>query len=429
MSENEHITNNLWLRLDNAAKIFPAVKNQELTSVMRVSVELQQRIKISQFLEALKRIQNRFPYYNVKLKTGFFWYYLEFENISVGADLDSGVPCRQFSKNEVMHRVLVRENRISVEFSHILTDGTGAYEFLKTLLFCYFKQLGLKLPSEVDYLMPDQNASAEEYEDAYNRYFTKITSPVTAVPDAFHLPFPLKKKPRFSIILGIIPIDIIAKKAKENEVSLTEYLTAVYLFALQIIYKELPERAHHKSEKKIRIEVPVNLRKMFPSKTMRNFSLYVMPEIDLRLGEYTFDEILKTVYHQMKLETEKKLINKMISRNVGSERSMVIKSIPLVIKSFILSKVYKYNVRKYSGVITNLGKIDFSPELNKLIKRFVFIPPPANRSLKVNCGVVGFDNHLVLSFGNITVSRKLEKAFFSFLTSQGIPVKIETYTS
>lgn len=426
---NEHNTNNFWLRLDNAAKIFPAVKNRELTSVIRVSVELQQRIKIRQFLEAAKSIENRFPYYNVKLKVGFFWYYLEFENKLVKPVIDSGIPCREFGKQEIMHRILVRNNRISVEFSHILTDGTGVFEYLKTLLFCYFEKCGITLPATVEYFRPEQEVSPEEYEDAYNRYFTKSTSPVTGISHAFHLPFPLKEKPRFSILLGIIPVSAIVKKAKEYEVSLTEYLTAVYLYALQEIYKQQPERSRKRSAKKIRIEVPVNLRKMFPSKTMRNFSLYVMPEIDLRLGEYTFEELIKTVYHQMKLETDKKLINKMISRNVGSERSLVIKSIPLIIKSLILSKVYKHNVRKYSGVITNLGKIDFPPEIINLIKRFIFIPPPANNSLKVNCGVAGFDNHLVLSFGNITRSKALEKAFFTFLTGQGIPVKIENYTT
>lgn len=129
----------------------------------------------------------------------------------------------------------------------------------------------------------------------------------------------------------------------------------------------------------------------------------------------------------MQLETDKKLINKMISRNVGSERNPIIKSIPLVIKSFILSKVYMHGVSKYSGVITNLGKIDLSPQINKYIKRFVFIPPPASINLKINCGVVGFANKLVLSFGNITQSTNLEQYFFTFLRSQGVPVKIEYY--
>lgn len=420
-------THSFWLRLDNAAKIYPAIKDRELTSVIRISVELHERVKASQFIDAVKSIEERFPYYNVKLKAGFFWYFLESEDVKVKARSDSDLPCREFGNEEIMYRILVRENKISVEFSHIITDGTGAFEFLKTLLFGYFEKCGYHIPPEIPFFRPGDVVSEEEYEDAFSKYFTKISSSPDVVSKAFHLPFKLKQKPRFSVLLGIIPVNEIVKKSKEYEVSLTEYLTAVYLYALQEIYNKLPQKSRKRYSKKVRIEVPVNLRKMFPSKTMRNFSLYVMPEIDLHLGEYSFEELTKTVFHQMQLETDKKLINKMISRNVGSERNPFIKSIPLVVKSFILSKVYMHGVSKYSGVITNMGKINFSPEINKLIKRFVFIPPPANKFLKVNCGVVGFDNNLVLSFGNISRSNELERIFFTFLVGQGIPVKIERY--
>lgn len=416
-----------WMRLDNAAKIYPAIKNQELTSVIRISAELHERIKAKQLIEAIRSIEDRFPYYKVKLKPGFFWYYLEYENLHVPVKADSGMPCRTFSKDELMYRVLIKKNRISVEFSHILTDGTGAFEFLKTLILSYFEKCGYDLPGEIHFYHPEDIASEEEYEDAFNRYFKENTAPHINIPKAFHLPFPLKPKPRFNVLLGIMPASEIIKRAKNFNVSLTEYLIAVYFYALQEIYYDLSPREKRRSDKKIRIEVPINLRKMFPSNTMRNFSLYVIPEIDLRLGKYTFDELIKTVYHQMQLETDKKLINKMISRNVGGEKNPFIRGIPLMIKSIVLSKLYLRGTSKYSGVITNLGKIDFSPELNNLIKRFIFIPPPANKRLKVNCGVAGFDNKLVLSFGNISRSRKLEKYFFSFLTNDGIPVRIERY--
>jgi NRPS condensation-like uncharacterized protein len=225
-------------------------------------------------------------------------------------------------------------------------------------------------------------------------------------------------------VTAIVPLDIVIKKAKEAEVSLTEYLTAVYLYALQEIYNELSPFRKRRSHKTIRIEVPVNLRRLYHSKTMRNFSLYVMPGLDLRLGSYSFEEIVKTVYHLMQLETDRKLIGKMISRNVGGERNPFIRGLPLFIKSFVLSKLYALGTRQYSGVVTNLGKINFSSELNGLIQKFTFIPPPPNRILKVNCGAVGFDNQLVLSFGNITVSKELERRFFKFLVVQGIPVKL-----
>lgn len=145
----------------------------------------------------------------------------------------------------------------------------------------------------------------------------------------------------------------------------------------------------------------------------------------MRLGHYSFEEIIKVVYHQMQLETDKKLISKMISRNVSGEKNKFVRDLPLFIKSFFLSKLYSQGTGQYSGVVTNLGKIDFGPEINDRISKFIFIPPPPNKILKVNSGVVGFNDKLVISFGNITRSNELERQFFTFLVSQGIPVKLE----
>ena len=423
----EQSPDDFWLRLDNAAKIYPAVKDRELTAVFRISVELKEKVKAKPFLEAVKAIENRFPYFKVKLKPGFFWYYLEYENLPTLVKVEGDVPCRAFNNNELMYRVLVKGNRISVEFSHILTDGTGAFEFLKFLLFTYFEKCCLLLLEGLAYHRGSEPAAKEEYEDAFNRYFKKSTSPYIKVPKAFHVNFPLKPKPRFGVLIAIIPLEQIAAKAKAYQVSITEYLVAVYLYALQAIYNSLTPLAKRRSHKMVRIEVPINLRKMYSTKTMRNFTLYVMPEIDLRLGHYTFEEIIKTVYHQMQLETDKKLINKMISRNVSGEKNPFIKGVPLFLKSIILSRLFSVGTSGYSGVITNMGKVNLTPEMNKLIDRFVFVPPPPNKILKVNCGVVGFDNKLVLSFGNITTSKELEQHFFTLLTSQGISVKIENY--
>jgi NRPS condensation-like uncharacterized protein len=424
MTEKMQDTNDFWLRLDNAAKIYPAVKDRELTSVFRVAVELKERIKAKQFIEAVHALEERFPYYKVKLKAGFFWYYLEPVNSPIVVVPDQGLPCRAFDKHVLLFRVLAKGNMISVEFSHILTDGTGAFEFLKTLLLIYLDKCGVPIPAGIRYHHPEETPSVEEYEDAYNRYFKRIDIRPPKIPKAFHIPFRLNKTPRFDTLTAIIPVKDIMKKAKEHEVSLTEYLIAVYLYSLQQIYQQLSPFNKRVANKIIRIEVPINLRKMFPSQSMRNFSLYVIPGIDLRLGNYTFEEIIKSVHHQMQLETEKKLISKMISRNVSGEKNPFIRGVPLFIKSFILAKLYALGTKQYSGVVTNLGRIDIDPAINSHINAFFFIPPPPNKTLKVNCAVAGFDNKLALTFGNITTSKELEKQFLTFLTAQGIPVKL-----
>ena len=415
-----------WFTLDNAAKIFPAIISEEVTSVFRLSAVLKQPVKINQFTKVVLLAERRFPFYQVQLKEGFFWYYLEHLPKHIPIVVDDKPFCRKFSKGELLVRILVKNMRISVEFSHILTDGGGAFEFLRTILILYSGECGAEIPVEYHFRESVGLVSEEEYEDAYKRYFKEEIPPMVKRSKAFHLPFSLKPIPRFSRLNAIISLEQLKQIAREKEVSITVYLVSVYLYILQEIYEKLNVLKKHKVNKRLRIQVPINLRKIFPSKTMRNFSLFVMPEIDLRLGHYTFDEIIKVVYHQMKLETDEKLINKNISRNVGGEKKLYVRGIPLFLKGLILRmKYYSLGPSQYSGVITNLGKIGLPKETGELVDYFVMTPPPPNKMLKISCGIAGFGDKMVLSFGNITQSREFEERFLQFIRDQNISVQME----
>jgi NRPS condensation-like uncharacterized protein len=429
-NKSSHITSEpekFWITLDNAAKIFPAIITKEVTAVFRLSAILKQPVKIKPLRKAVLFAEKQFPYYRVQLLEGFFWYYLEYLPKHISIEVDDKQCCRKFSKGGLLIRILLKNNSISVEFSHILTDGSGAFEFFKSILVRYSLECGAEVPHEYHLSDPVNPVSEEEYEDAYKRYFKEEIPPIVKRSKAFHLPYPLKAKPRLTLMNVIISLKQMKKVANGKGVSLTIYLVSVYLYTLQEIYKNLNNLSKYKKNKILRIQVPINLRQIFPSKTMRNFSLFVMPEIDLRLGYYTFDEIIKTVYHQIKLETDKKLINKNISRNVGSEKKLYVRGIPLFLKSLILRlKYYSLGTNQYSGVITNLGKIELPAETGKFVDHFIMTPPPPNKMLKISCGVIGFGDKLVLSFANITSSRKFEEKFLQFMNDQNIAVELET---
>ncbi len=79
---------NFWLRLDNAAKIYPAIRDNELTSVFRIAATLKHPVRIKPFIEAIAALERRFPYYKVRLKAGFFWYYLEESDLPIHIEPD-----------------------------------------------------------------------------------------------------------------------------------------------------------------------------------------------------------------------------------------------------------------------------------------------------------------------------------------------------
>jgi len=420
----EEVIEDFWLRLDNAAKMYPAILSREFTTVFRFSAGLREPVRIQPFFRAVRRVENRFPYYKMKLKRGFFWYYLEHHNTPVPVQEDIRGLCRGFGEEEdqgLLFRILVRERTISVEFSHILTDGHGAIEFFKALLITYFSELGLTVPDDLSYFQPETRIDSDELEDSFHRYFKKHLPKRIHLPRAFHLPYPIKRTARFSVMKAILSLDSVKRQAREYAVSITEYLVSVYLYSLQQVFREMNERQQRKSHKLLRIQVPVNLRNIFPSRSMRNFTLFVLPEIDLRLGYYSFREILKKVHHLMQLEKDEKLISRTISRNVGSERDKILRSLPLFVKSMILqTQYYNLGANLYSGELTNLGKIDLSPGLNDRIESFTFVPPPPNKALKVDCGVIGFKDKLVMTFGNITRTKAFEQRFLQTLSREGL---------
>ena len=417
-----------WLKLDNAAKLFPAIMSGELTAVFRITASLKKPVKYSAVKEALEITSRRFPYFSVSLGRGLFWYYLEYNQLLPRIQTEEKIPCTAFAanrKNEPLYRILVKENRISVEFIHILTDGGGALEYLKSLLYTYFRLTGKQISSDEGIISPESAILQEEMEDGYQRFFRKKIPPPGKLTKAWHLPYKLNEKPRLKVTSCEIALDKLLPIVKGHNVSVTEYIVSVYLYSLQKIYFE--EKAKDIKQKRgvLRIEVPVNMRRRLPSRTMRNFSLFVLPEVDLRLGEYTFEEILKIVSYQLQTGADIKQIGRLLSQNVGHEKSPLIRVLPLFIKSMAISTVYRrLGSTQCSGILTNLGSVKLPDEMADLIDSFELIPTPPNTHVRICAAMVSFRNQLHLNFCNISVSTHFEMHFIKHLTELGIPVRI-----
>jgi len=428
MAEKKQVKKNrTWYRLDNAAILYPSIQSDRISTVFRMSATLTEPVDPSALQTALNKIIDRFPYYRVKLSKGLFWYYLEHNPKSPRVEKDVQYPCGRLSpvlNRNFLFRVRYYNRRIAVEFCHALTDGTGAVTFLKSLVFQYLKETGKNLTNKTGILTIDEEPDEEEFEDSYNRFYKpSLPLPETGEP-AFHPKAKLVKKGIYYVITGIVPLKDIIAKAKEYNVSLTVFLTAVYMDAMQEIQNKYVTSPRKK--KPIAVSVPVNMRNIYPSKTMRNFSLFVIPKIDPRLGDYTFEEILKTVHYTMMTEINEKSISRQLSRNVGGQRNPIVRIIPLFIKRLFFPLLYrKLGENLYSGTISNLGLITVPDEMAKYIERIDFIPGPGPVN-KTGCSVTGFKDKLYISFGRLTEEAELERIFFTKLVKMGIHVTVES---
>ncbi|MCE7742860.1 MAG: hypothetical protein GOP50_10435 [Candidatus Heimdallarchaeota archaeon] len=416
-------------RMDNAAVLFSFVCNERITCLFRMAATLKEPINVNVLQRALDRIIGRFPYYRVNQRPGFFWFYWETNLGKPKVMADSKYTSQEMpmrKKGIFPFRVRAFQNRIAVEFYHALTDGTGAITFLKALVAEYLTQKGIKTDDWGEVYHFGQQPHDEEYEDAFKRFYNPMYPKPKLLEVAFQIPHKLEKTGIFHMTTGIIDIKEILAKSKELNVTLTEFLSAVYIDSLQKIFYDLPEKMQKKLAKPIRIMIPVNLRRFFPTKTMRNFSLFVTPGIDPRLGHFSFDEILETVHHYMRVEVNDRYISQQISRNVRGELHPLMRGTPLFIKRVGGIVLYsRMGEKLYSGTITNLGRVVLPEAFSNEVESFEFLPAPSP-SNKASCAMVSFKDKLYLNFGRVIADPIVERNFFRKLKKLGISVKIET---
>jgi NRPS condensation-like uncharacterized protein len=207
-------------------------------------------------------------------------------------------------------------------------------------------------------------------------------------------------------------------------VTLTEFLCAAMMQALQNMQQEqVPSQSRRKP---IKVLIPVNLRKIFPSKTLRNFALYTTPEIDPRLGRYSFEEICKAVHHRMGLEVNAKQMSMKIAANVGSERIFAVKIMPLFIKNIVMKAVFNsVGERKNCLSMSNLGAVKLPDVMMPYVERMDFILG-IQATAPNNCGVLSFGDTLYINFIRNIREADLEYHFHCVLRDMGLPVQVQT---
>ena len=418
-----------WMRLDNAAKIYPAAKRRNWNNFFRLSATLTEPVDTEVLRRALDVTVRRFPSIAVRLRRGAFWYYLEEIPKAPAIQAEKSCPLAHAPFYEVRQcafRVLVYHERIAVEFFHALTDGTGALVFLKSLLAEYLSQkYGLVIPAEKGVLGRLEEPSAEEVEDSFARYAGDVKLSRREAT-AYHLSGTPEPDGYKDIVTMMIPADKLRDCARGFGISVTELLCAAMMQAiLDIQAKDVPRRA---ARKPVKVLLPVNLRTLFPSATLRNFASYITPEIDPRMGDCSFDELCQLVHHKMGMENNRRTMRAKFAANVASERSPVLRVMPLFIKNIAMKAVFDaVGECKSCLCLSNLGRVELPEVMTPYVTRMDFIIGVQARAPH-NCGVITWNGTAYINCIRNIRESALELAFYRVLHRLGLPVKVESNT-
>lgn len=405
--------------------IFPAIRRRNWSNAFRVSALLTEEVEPDLLRQAVEDVLPRFPSIAVRLRRGLFWYYLE-QAPAPEPRQDGAYPLIFMSRREIRacaFRVLYYRNRVAVEFFHALTDGSGGMIFLKTLLARYLAlRHGVDIPAEEGVLDWKQAPQAGELEDSFHRYAGPY-SMARREANAYRLRDVREPDGRLHLTCGVLDTEALRQKAKEYGVTVTAFLAAVMTDAITELQLS---RCPGRRQKPVKISVPVNLRRLFPSQTLRNFALFVNTEADPSLGRQTLPELCRTISAQLSAEVTPQRMASRIAANVAPARSVLLRLMPLPVKNLAMRAVYSaVGENKCCLNVSNLGLTRLPPAMEPYVERLDFIIG-VQATYYNNCSVVSYQGRTMVNMIRSVRQPELERLFFTRLVELGLEVTVES---
>lgn len=315
-----------WYPLDDAAKIYPMSMTDGWMSVFRLSAYLDAPVEPSLLQLALDLTMPRFPFFATKIKRGVFWHYIDGVKRRFTVQPETELPCAPMNVaagDSQSFRVLYYGRRVSVEFFHILTDGTGGLAFLTALLLAF------------------------------------MTEAAHAVSD--------------------------------------------------------------ESRGDISIQVPVNMRKFCPSKTLRNFSMYCSVRTPwAEAGEA--ERLLPDITRQLSERASETAMRGMLAST--AEMVRLLGRVPLAVKRPAARIAYGFlGERAFTSTLSNLGAAKLPPEVEAHVEKLDFVLGTGERA-RAACAMVTLKGLALLSVTKLTDDKTFETRLLSLLEGAGVPVKL-----
>lgn len=315
-----------WYPLDDAAKIYPMSMTDGWMSVFRLSAYLDAPVEPSLLQLALDLTMPRFPFFATKIKRGVFWHYIDGVKRRFTVQPETELPCAPMNVaagDSQSFRVLYYGRRVSVEFFHILTDGTGGLAFLTALLLAFMTEAA--------------HAASDE------------------------------------------------------------------------------------SRGDISIQVPVNMRKFCPSKTLRNFSMYCSVRTPwAEAGEA--ERLLPDITRQLSERASETAMRGMLAST--AEMVRLLGRVPLAVKRPAARIAYGFlGERAFTSTLSNLGAAKLPPEVEVHVEKLDFVLGTGERA-RAACAMVTLKGLALLSVTKLTDDKTFETRLLSLLEGAGVPVKL-----
>ena len=412
------------LKLDNAANIYPASMSKRYCSLYRIKVSLVDPVDPAILQEALLRVSERIPTFRYTLKAGAFWWYLD--RCDATPTLLPLKPLKHFrlkDQDGLLYRVSAEGKEIVLDVFHALADANGSLVFLMTLAGEYIhRRYGVNIRYNRLVWDPADHPVYAEVEDSFKTVFSGRHGQLEQNVDAYHIRGNVMHFSAVKDLRAVLSADAVKEVCKQYDCTVTELLTAAMLWALQEEYRL---DASRRKRSVLKVSVPVNLRPIYGSRTVRNFSSYVNLGVDVKDGYFTFEQLVDAVKMQKSNDLQKEQLEPKIAANVELEEMLLVRVLPLRIKHPIIDIInLLHGDRFVSQTLSNIGLLDVPQEMLPYVTDVDFIlGRQRGNSGAFSC--LTYNGKMYLHMTRKIAEDRYETAFLRLLSTLGLTVSTE----
>lgn len=409
-----------WMKIDTASIMFTCLSTKTWGRTFRMAAVFKDEEVNPELLKrAVQELMPRYPSIHTQLKKGFFWNYQECTTLPPEIREEFSRPLLPITlRNDGRpdFRIVYHKRRLGLESAHHIGDGKGVSAYFDALLERY-----AELCDDPNSEYKPDEPKEDETVNAFNKYYQK-NGEKAAKDDAraYQLPGEIEKG-FLQLIFAMTSVDDIHKKAKEQELTITEYIASAFILGTI-------RQAGKPIDKVISLAIPVNLRKYFPTDSIRNFTIQSKIDFDPQgRTDWSFDEICDAVRGQLKERLTTENLQKTLNKFGSLANNPVIKFVPNFIKLPVIRKMQHASHSANTTIITNTGESSMSDRLKEKIERVDGVNgDTSGYGLISTCSVCSGNGLINLCFSVCSHDVSWPKECIKALAEQGLDVRVES---
>ncbi|MBR5409467.1 MAG: hypothetical protein IK104_02255 [Clostridia bacterium] len=402
--------------VDTPSIMFSALTTRRWGRTFRLSAALDRDVDPAILAAAVRATLPAFPNMRLTLRRGFFWAKQTVSDAMPEMRTPEGktlCPITSEYRDLPNFRLVYDGPELILESAHTQGDGRGHLRFFAALLDVYARILNGEDVGEVPQ-KPGvmENAFVRHYDKHGDRSVPKLSK-------AFRFPEACEDD---YISLSYAETDEAAVHALAHGAGLTvtQYLVAAVILAA-IRTSDEPVRLP------VRVSVPVDLRRFYPSGTCRNFAIEVPVAFDPQgRTDLTLSDVIEGVRGRLPAQLTKDCLSRQINRFVSLTKNPVLYAVPYFIKKPVLGVLQKNSHRAFTTIFTNLGEKKLPPNAAAIVKRLRFVNGDTRRyALPVTVSCVSCAGRLSVCFTAANRDARFFNAFVAVLREAGLNADTE----